>query len=691
MKGYETKCIRNVALLGHGGAGKTTLAEAMLYTAGMTTRLGRVEAGNTVSDFDPEEIKRGISIRTSLVPVEWKEHKLNILDTPGYFDFVGGIKETLSVADSALIVMRASAGGVEVGTEKAWEYATEANIPKMIFLTGMDAENVDMEAILTKCKEKLGSSIAPVQVPWYEGDKFVGYVHVLKMLGRRFDGKKVVTCPIPESLNEKIEPIRNMILEAVAESDEILMEKYFAEEEITPEEIQEAYRKGVMEKQIVPVLCGSSLNTTGISVLMDTIISLFPSPDEGNKALGSLGIEEEPIEVACSGEGKTSLFIFKTIVDPFIGKFSLFKVRSGSVKTDDTLVNSRPNEAEKLSHLYVLSGKEQKEVEKLCAGDIGAVAKLKGTHTSDTLADKAFPVSYEKIVYPKPFVKMAIFPSGKGDEEKMSASLAKLMAEDKTFYIEFDKETRETVIYGIGKQQLEIIVSMLKTKFKVDVNLETPTTRYRETIKAKVNIRGKHKKQSGGHGQYGDVLMEFEPSGDLEMPYVFEEKIFGGAVPRQYFPAVEKGLEECVNRGVLAGYPVVGLKAVLIDGSYHPVDSSEMAFKMATTIAFKEGLVKAQPTILEPIAHVEITVPDEYTGDIMGDLKKRRGRMVGMELKGKKQVIIAEVPMAELYTYAIDVRSMTQGKGDVDYYFERYEEAPIEVQQKVIAARKNMA
>lgn len=690
MKVYETKFIRNIALLGHGGAGKTTLAEAMLYTAGMIKRLGKVNAGNTVSDFDPEEIKRSISIRTSLVPVEWKEYKLNILDTPGYFDFAGGVKEALSVADSALIVMRGTAG-VEVGTEKAWEYAVNADIPKMMFITEMDAENVDIEAILSSCKEKFGMSIAPVQVPWYENNKFVGYVHVLKMLGRRFDGTKVVTCPIPESLEAKIAPIRTMILEAVAETDEVLMEKYFAEEEITLEEIQAAFKKGVVEKQIVPVLCGSSVNSTGISVLMDTMTSLFPSPEEGNQDTAVNSVTGEKLDITCMANQKTSLFIFKTIVDPFIGKFSLFKVKTGTVKTDDMLLNVRTDDTEKLSHLYIMSGKEQKEVSKLYAGDIGAVAKLKSPKTSDTLTDKAFPIMYEQIAFPKPYVKMAIFPEGKGDEEKMSSALSKLMTEDPTFYIEYDSETHETVIYGLGQQQLDIIVSMLKSKFKVDVHLEEPTTRYRETIKSKVNIRGKHKKQSGGHGQYGDVVMEFEPSGDLEMPYVFEEKIFGGAVPRQYFPAVEKGLEECVHKGILAGYPVVGLKAVLLDGSYHPVDSSEMAFKMATTIAFKEGLVKAQPTILEPIAHVEITTPEEYTGDIMGDMKKRRGRMIGMELKGSKQVIVAEVPMAELYTYATDVRSITQGRGEVDYRFERYEEAPIEVQQKVINSRKAMA
>lgn len=685
MKSYETKQIRNIAFLGHGGAGKTTLSEAMYFTAGLSSRLGKVENGNTVSDFDQEEIKRKISIHTALVPVEWKGYKLNVLDTPGYFDFVGGVAEALSVADSALIVIKGSAG-VEVGTEKAWDYATKAQLPKMIFVTEMDAPHVDMAGILNTCKEKFGTSIAPIQVPWYEEEQFVGYVHVLKMIGRRFDGEKVVDCPIPEMLKEQIAPIRTMILEAVAETDEALMEKYFNDEEMSLEEIETAYRKGVMSKQIVPVLCGSAINSTGISVLMDTMVSLFPSPDETQAVVARNSLEEE-VEVVCTVEAPASIFVFKTIVDPFIGKYSLFKVRTGSLKTEDQLIHSPSGEVERISHLYVLAGKEQKEVDTLYAGDIGAVSKLKQAKTGDTLAAKGFDKVYEPIVFPKGVVKKAIFPAGKGDEEKMSQSLSKIMAEDKTIQVGIDQETHETIISAIGEQQIDVIVSILKSKFKVDVYLQNPTTPYRETLKGKVEVRGKYKKQSGGHGQYGDVVMSFEPLGELETPYVFEEKIFGGAVPKQYFPAVEKGLEESVLKGVLAGYPVVGLKATLLDGSYHPVDSSEMAFKMATTMAFKEGVTKAKPTLLEPIAHVEITVPDEYTGDIMGDMKKRRGRMIGMNLENKKQVIIAEMPLSELYTYATDVRSMTQGRGEVIYYFERYEEAPVDIQERVIKAR----
>lgn len=676
MNVYETKNIRNIALLGHGGCGKTTLAEGMLYTTGGKNRYGKVENGTTSSDFDPEEVKRKISIRTSLIPVEWKEHKINVLDTPGYFDFVGNVKEALSVSDAAVIVMKASSG-VEVGTEKAWEACETMKLPRMLYITEMDAPNVNYEAILENCKAKFGPSVAPMQVPWYDGEKYIGYIHAVKMVARRFEGDRVVECPIPEGYEDELHLVRTMILEAVAETDEMLMEKYFAEEEITISEIEKALKVGVANGDIVPVLCGNSVDRAGIRTLMDNIIRCFPSPDEAIHA--------------CDIDGKAGIFVFKTMVDPFIGKFSLFKVRSGKISRDDSLLNVRTGDTEKFVHIYVLQGKEQTEVETLNAGDIGAVAKLKDVSTNDTLCDKDANLEYEPIEFDKPYVKMAIFPLGKGDEEKMSTSLAKLMAEDKTFYTEYDKETHETVIHGIGEQQLDVIVSMLADKFKVAVKLERPTTRYRETIKGKMQVRGKHKKQSGGHGQYGDVVMEFEPSGDLEMPYIFEEKVFGGAVPKQYFPAVEKGLEECIHRGVLAGYPVVGLKAVLLDGSYHPVDSSEMAFKMATTIAFKEGVVKAKPTILEPIAHVEICVPEEYTGDIMGDMKKRRGRLIGMELKGKKQIIVAEVPMSEIYRYATDLRSITQGRGVVEYNFERYEEAPQDVQDKVIEARKEMA
>jgi len=512
------------------------------------------------------------------------------------------------------------------------------------------------------------------------------------MEGRRFANGTVVPCDIPEGMEDEIAPVRNMILEAVAETSEELLEKYFNEEEFTLEEIQDALHKGVLDGSIVPVLCGTALNNTGIRVLMNSIIEYMPNPAEIRSVLEGkhpkTGKEEQR---KCSVDEPTSVFVFKTIVDPYIGRLSIFKVCSGILKADTVLYNGNKDTEEKIAHIYVLRGKEQTEVSQLCAGDIGAVAKLHDTMTGDTLSDINKPIVYPEIEFPESLMNMAVFPKGKGDEEKMSSGLQRLMEEDPTFHVFLDKETHEEIIYGIGEQHLDVIINKLKSKFKVEVELLPPTIPYRETIKGKVKVQGKHKKQSGGHGQYGDVWMEFEPSGNLEVPYVFEEKIFGGAVPKQYFPAVEKGLQECIKHGVLAGYPVVGLKATLVDGSYHPVDSSEMAFKIATSIAFKEGLLKAKPVILEPIVKVSVTVPDEYTGDIMGDLNKRRGRILGMNPKGKYQQIDAEVPMAEMFKYATDLRSMTQARGSFTMKFDRYEEAPHDVQQKVIEARKKEA
>lgn len=688
MKQYNTSQIRNVVLMGHGGAGKTTLAEAILRTTGTIKRRGTIDSGNTISDFEPEEIKRKFSIKTSVIPVEWKDHKINILDAPGYDDFRGEIDQALRVADTAVIVINA-ASGLEIGAQKAWKFASDAGVPRMIYITGMDLDNANMPRILKELKQRYGTSIAPMQVPWYEDEKFVGYIDIARMVGRRYVGKGTQDCELPEGMDDLIIPARTMILEAVAETDENLMEKYFADEEITTDEITDAIRASVIDGSIVPVFCGAGTMSAGITILLNSLIRYCPSPDVLHvEEYGSDELGENKLARKCHATEKASVFVFKTIVDPFIGRFTFFKVRSGTIKSDDVLYNSRTKQAEKLSKIYIFRGKEQIEVDELVAGDIGAVAKLKDTMTNDTLYQKGHYIKYPPIDFPVPYLKRAIFPKGKKDEEKLSGSLQRLMSEDLTFYTEYDPETRETVIYGIGQQQLDIIVNILKDKFKVEVELAIPTTRYRETIKGKVQVRGRHKKQSGGHGQYGDVLIEFEPSGDLESPYVFEEKVFGGSVPRQYFPAVDKGLEESVNKGVLAGYPVVGLKAILVDGSHHPVDSSEMAFKIATTIAFKDGLPKAIPTILEPIAYTEITIPDEYTGDIMGDMKKRRGRMLGMELNGSRQVIIAEVPMAELYNYPTDLRSLTQGRGEVMYRFERYDEAPGDVQEKVIQDRK---
>ncbi|NDL66186.1 elongation factor G [Anaerotalea alkaliphila] len=687
MKIYPSEQIRNVAVLGHGGCGKTTLVEAMAHVAGLTKRQGRVEDGSTISDFDKEEVKRGISINAALVPIEWEDAKLNLLDTPGYFDFVGDVKGAVRVADSALIVISGKSG-VEVGTEKAFEYADEMEIPKIVFVTDMDDDKTDLQKILDDLRNLYGKSIAPFQVPIREGEHFVGFVNVPKMEGRRFVKDHVENCPVPDGMDDEIGPVREMILEAVAETDEALMEKYFAGEEFTLEEIQSAIHKGVVDRTLVPVLIGSGMNNTGVQVLMSALVKYMPAPkEEHTSVFGEDPATGEPVEVKCDTEDPATALVFKTIVDPYIGKFSLFRVYSGIIRTDDVLLNVNKENMEKVSHIYVLRGKEQIEVDAIHAGDIGAFAKLVNVGTGDTLCAKERPVRLEGVEYPESLAYKAVIPKTKGDEDKIAAGLQRLMEEDPTIKVVLDNENHQELLYGVGSQHLEIIVSKLEAKFKVGVDLVKPKTPYRETIRKKVQVRGRHKKQSGGHGQYGDVVMEFEPLGDNDTAFVFEEKVFGGSVPRNYFPAVEKGMQESVKKGILAGYPVVGIKATLLDGSYHPVDSSEMAFKLATQIAFKEAFSQASPTLLEPIAKVLVLVPDDYMGDIIGDLNKRRGRVLGMNPLGGKQEIMAEVPMGEMYGYSTDLRSMTQARGSYSMEFQRYEEAPKEVQERVIAER----
>lgn len=689
MKNYSTQNIRNIVLLGHGNSGKTTLVEAMAYVAGLTKRQGSVADGNTVSDYDKEEIKRKFSIAASLMSFEWKESKFNVLDTPGYFDFVGEVKQAVRVADSALILV-SGRSGVEVGTEKAWEYAEEMDLAKMIYVSGMDDENANLQKVLENLKEVFGKSIAPIQVPIYENEKFVGFVNVAKMEARRFVNNTVETVPIPEGMEEVIAPAREMILEAVAETSEELMEKYFNGEEFSVDEIQDAIHKGVIERTLVPVLCGDSIKTTGVRVLMNAIEKYLPSPLEEKPSVPATDVAtKEMIEVDCNPEDPASVFVFKTVVDPYVGKISLFRVYSGKIKRDRTLYNVRSKNVEKVGHIYTLFGKEQIEVEELTSGDIGAFVKMDGIKVGDTLCSEKRKVVFEKVSYPESLAYRAVKPKSKGDEDKIGAGLSRLMEEDPTIRLVLDKENRQELLYGVGGQHLEVVVSKLASRYNVQVELTNPKIPYRETIRKKVQVQGRHKKQSGGHGQFGDVIMVFEPSGNQEVPFEFHEEVFGGSVPKNYFPAVEKGLEESVQSGILAGYPVVGLKATLIDGSYHPVDSSEMAFKIATTIAFKEAMKQASPVLLEPIAKVKITIPDEYMGDIIGDMNKRRGRILGMNpVKGKKQEVEAEVPYAELYEYSTDLRSMTQARGEYTMAFERYQEAPKEVQDKVIAERE---
>jgi len=687
MKDFTSDKIRNVCLVSHGGAGKTTLAEAMLFNSGVLERFGRVEDGTTTSDFDPEEIKRKNSISTSICPCEWKEHKINVIDTPGYFDFVGEVKQGIRVADSAVIVVSAKSG-VEVGTEKAWTYANQHNLPKMFFVNGIDDENADFFKVLDQLVNTFGKNIVACEIPIKESGKFIGYANIATMTARKFDNDKLVDIDFPENLKSKAEEIRAALIEAVAETSEELMTKYFDGIEFTEEEIFKGLHDGIKDGSLIPVFSGSALLNRGVKSLMDAIVKLAPSPVEAGPIKATKHKSDTQVEFKVEQDAPLSALVFKTIADPFVGKISMIRVFSGVLKSDSVVYNTSTEKTEKISQLFLLRGKKQIPVSMLVAGDIGAVAKLQNVNTNDTLCNQANAVVLDKIEFPEPVISMAVEPKTKGDEEKISAGLHKLQDEDPTFKVSLNAETHQTIISGIGEVHLDVIVSKLKTKFGVSVSLSEPMIPYRETIKKKVKVEGKHKKQSGGHGQYGHVWIEFEP-GEKE-GLTFEEKIFGGAVPKQYFPAVEKGLLESMKKGVLAGYPVLNLKATLVDGSYHSVDSSEMAFKIAANLAYKKGMVQASPVLLEPILHVEVSVPDSYMGDIIGDLNKRRGRVLGMNpVEGGMQQVIAEVPQAEMSKYATDLTSMTQGRGSFKFWFERYEEAPPNVSQKVIEQSKH--
>lgn len=689
MKIYSSEEIRNIVLLGHGGSGKTTLVEAMAHEIGITKRQGKVDDGTTISDFDKEEIKRAFSISTSCIPIEWKKNKINVLDAPGYFDFAGETMQAIRVADSGVILVSGKAG-VEVGTEKAWEYVEEANLPKMIFISDMDDDNANVEKVLDQLNELFGDTIVPFQLPIHEGEHVSGLIDVINMTGSNISNGKLEKIDVPESMKDSVEEAREKIMELIAETSEELMEKYFDGVAFTEEEIRVGIHQGILSGSLVPVMIGSGITKLGVKELLDSIVEYMPTPKDKNPSVIGVHPETgEELEITCDQNQPTSAFVFKTIMDPYVGKLSLFRVYSGSVKSDSQLINTSTEETERISHVYVLRGKEQIGVAEIKAGDIGAVAKLNQVSTGDTLCDKEKQVKLAGINYPESLAYRAIVPKVKGDEDKIGGGVYKLIEEDPTIKFVLDHENRQELIYGVGGQHLDVIVSKLESRFKVLVDLKKPRIPYRETIKKKVEVRGRHKKQSGGHGQYGDVVMEFEPSGQMEVPYIFEERIVGGAVPKNYFPAVDKGLSDSVKRGILAGYPVVGIKATLIDGSYHPVDSSEMAFKLAAQIAFKEAMAQATPTLLEPIASIRVIVPDAYMGDIIGDLNKRRGKVLGINPDHGKQEIIAEVPMGELYGYSTDLRSLTQSRGIFSQKFERYEEAPREVQEKVIADKEN--
>ena len=691
MEHYESKNIRNVVLLGHGGSGKTSMVEAILYLTKNTDRLGTIAQGNTCSDYDPEEIKRGFSLSASLAPFEWKGKKINILDTPGYFDFEGEVLQCVRAAGSAIIMVDGKAG-VQVGTELAWDIAAASRLPRAFFMNRFDDPEAKFHRVLDALRDKFGVSVCPVQFPIRDAsNNVVGFANLIEDVVYSYDSKtnSYVKSPIPAEHAEMVAKYRNMLLESVAQTSEELMEKFFAEEEITTEETHSALLSGIISGEIVPVFAGSATKLWGLYTLLDTVAGSFPSPVDHAKEVivkenGDNG------EIAMDENGDPAIFVFKTVADPFVGKLSFFKVMSGTVRKDMTLKNTTTGVAEKLSRIYEMRGKKQIEVEKLVCGDIGVTAKLVNTNTNDTLSATSDTLKYAPIVFPAAYMTMAITPKAKGDEDKISLGISKLLEEDPTLRYENDSETKQLLISGLGDMHLDVVVAKLKNRYGTSVDLKTPKIAYRETITKRVDVEGKHKKQSGGSGQYGHVKITFSRGeGD---GLTFTESVFGGAVPKNFFPAVEKGLQEAMLHGVLAGYPVVGLAANLFDGSYHDVDSNELSFKLAAILAYKEGLPKAGPVLLEPIGLLQVHVPGDYVGDVMGDLNKRRGKVLNMQpCEGKDgyQTVVAEIPKSEMADYVIALRAMTQGRGRFDFQIERYEEVPAMIAQKVIAAAKN--
>lgn len=686
MKVYTTDKIRNVVLLGHGGSGKTSLAEAFAYISGITSRMGKVTDGNTVSDYGKEEQKRQFSISTSVIPIEWEGYKINILDTPGYFDFVGEVEEAVSAAGAAIIVVNGKSG-IEVGTEKAWEICEKYNVPRFVYVSNMDVDNASFRQVVEDMTAKYGKKMAPFHLPIRENEKFVGYINVITESGNRWEGKEVVSCDVPDYSKANLQICRDTLMEAVAETSEEFMERYFGGEVFSEAEIRAALRTNVCDGSIVPMTMGSNTLCQGMYTLLDDIIKYFPSPE--NRKIAGINLKTNEIYNADYDFSKAkSAYIWKTIVDPFIGKYSLIKVNSGVLKTDDMLYNADKDIEEKIGKIYVLQGNKPIEVSELHAGDIGALAKLTAARTGNSLSTRSTTIKYGKADISTPYTYMRYKPKNKADVDKISQALQKITHEDQTVRVVNDSDNRQLLLYGMGDMHLEVIVSRLLNEYKVGVELTKPKIAYKETIRKTSDVEYKYKKQSGGHGQYGHVKMRFAPASDPNVVYEFEQEVVGGAVPKNFFPAVEKGIQESVLRGPLAAYPVVGVKAVLYDGSYHPVDSSEMAFKTASIQAFKKGFMEAGPVLLEPIMNLKVTVPDISTGDIMGDLNKRRGRVLGMTpLQGGKQIIEADVPMSGLFGYCTDLRSITGGRGDYSYEFVRYEQTPADVQAKEVAAR----
>ena len=686
---YTVNSIRNICLLGHSGSGKTALAESLLYMTGAIDRIGKNADGNTVCDYDPEEIRRHISISTSVVPLEYHNVKINLLDTPGAFDFSGAVMEALRAADAAILVCSAK-DGITVGFEKAWKYCEDRNMPRFVYISKVDEDNSDYNATFNALREKYGNKIAPVVIPiWNSAHKVTGIIDVLNKRAYEMQNLKRVEIDVPADKVSVIEEFNDALKEAVAETDEALMDRFFEGGDFTYREMITGLHQGVKDLSLFPVLCGSGLTCLGSLMLMDNIIDLLPNPVQGNyhKATTADGKTEEFV---VSPGGVPCAYVWKTVSDQY-GKYSYVKVLSGEITSDTTLVNARTGETEKLGRLYTMCGKKSTEVKALGCGDIGAIGKMDRVKTGDTLCDPKNIVKLHGMDYAQPCYSRAISPKTKQEIEKLGTGLNKLNEEDPTFHVVNNAETHQTVISGAGDIQIDVLCAKLKSRFGVDAELSAPRVAYREKIRSTVRKQGRYKKQTGGSGQFGDVHIIFEPQNEQE-DMIFEENVFGGSVPKNYFPAVEKGLRESCQHGVLAGYPVVFLKATLVDGSYHPVDSSEIAFKLAANLAFKAALPEAKPVLMEPIGELKVTIPDSYLGDVMGDLNKRRGRVMGMNPTGDgEQVLEAEVPMAEMMSYAIDLRSMTQSRGTFTFNFVRYEDCPAAAQEKAIAEAKALA
>ncbi len=685
LKQYDAKRIHNIALAGHSGCGKTSVAESILYLAKASDRLGNISDGNTTLDFDSEEIKRQVSIMTAVAPIEWKNTKINLIDTPGLFDFAGGVAEGMRAADTALIVVSGK-DGVSVGTEKAVEAANKAGLTKVFFVNGLCDEDARFYRVFENLKSTFGPSVCPVVVPYIVDGQANVYVNLFDYKAYEYSADGTVKQTALPDMGDRLEGLREAIKEAVAETSEELLDKFIMGEEFTPEEIVLGVSQGVKDGTICPVFCGDAHNTFAIDQLLNSLTWLAPSAADKGEEI-AVDVNGEPVEVAVNESAATAAIVFKTVADPFIGRLSYVKVVSGKISPDTPVVNMRTGSQERITKVLTMTGKKQADAEYIGAGDIGAIPKLSATKTGDTLCSPLRKVVLDGIDYPVSSYTMAIYPAKKGDEDKVAQAISKICDEDPTVKFETNHETHEMLISGLGEQHLDVVISRLKSKYNVDASLQKPKIAYRETIRKKVSAQGRYKKQSGGHGQFGDVWIEFEPFDTDDL--VFAERVVGGSVPKNFFPAVEKGLRDSIKKGVLAGYPTVGIKATLYDGSYHPVDSSEMSFKTAASLAYKNGIPNASPTLLEPIGSLKAYVPDSNMGDVMGEVNKRRGRVLGMSpAENGTQIVEAEVPMAEMSDFATFIRQITQGRGSYEFTFVRYEDAPANVAQKVIEKAK---